>query len=191
MSQNTNFAPARKDVARQPSLDSTAAGYSSEVWNGQLVRHTAARKDRIEVVLPDSMARSAYGEKSVEMFLDMFLPKSAAGTVRVSGLANIIPHLYIQDEALRLALLALSSAVTGMSNGDVWMVEQGKKLYGMALKEMAKAVRDPKRAHTEAMLAVPRVLGLFEVSDPTFAVNKYIDCIDLVRSRLSGASTSE
>jgi hypothetical protein len=79
------------------------------------------------------------------------------------GLPNVLPTLYTQDDALKTAVLALSSAVVGQARDDQWMIEQGKKLYGRSLLEMNEALRDPVRSQSDALLAVPRVMGLFEV----------------------------
>jgi hypothetical protein len=124
--------------------------------------------DSFGIILPEHLLRSAYGEKSMEICWDNFLPHdSASGAglkiIITSPLPNVLPTLYVKDEALRMAVLAFSSAVAGQAKGDDWLINQGKKMYGKALQELSKALLDPSRAQGEAMVAVPRVMGLFEV----------------------------
>ncbi|ORY16406.1 hypothetical protein BCR34DRAFT_476234 [Clohesyomyces aquaticus] len=120
------------------------------------------------IVLPESLARSAYGEKSIGMFWDLYLPNDAISGHEASSLptgkwSTIVTDLYVQDDALRVALLALSSAAVGRQHSDSWMVNQGRKLYGQGLAEMGKTLRDPRSASNEALLAAPQIMGLFEI----------------------------
>lgn len=49
------------------------------------------------------------------------------------------------------------------------MMQQGKNLYGQGLQEMGRALRDEKRARSEALLVAPRFMGMFEVSAALFS----------------------
>ncbi|KAF2649819.1 hypothetical protein K491DRAFT_610061 [Lophiostoma macrostomum CBS 122681] len=169
---------------RFPDIASTAVNRGPSRANSSSTRrHSPPRNIQIEalqyaqaglalsqhgVVLPDSLARSAYNEKSIEMFRNSYAPSalktsSAAAFSSANKFPDLLPALYVQDDALRLALLATSSATIGQATGDVWMMEQGKKLYSRALVEMSKAVKDPQRSRSPAVSAVPRVMGLFEI----------------------------
>lgn len=119
-------------------------------------------------ILPDGLTRSAYGEKSVEAFFIMYAPNRGTDIyttkmLRTTGFASVLSILYVRDEALRLALLALGTAMLGKMGGDEQLIRQGRKLYGRGLEEMGKALGDEKRAKSEALLAVPRIAGMFEV----------------------------
>ncbi|KAF1994532.1 hypothetical protein P154DRAFT_624623 [Amniculicola lignicola CBS 123094] len=120
-----------------------------------------------DIALPLTLARSAHGEKSPEVFFEMYAPRSKTSGTRAGlcndDLSNTLPRLYVQDDALKVALLAIASAVMGKETGDQALIAQGRALYGRGLQEMANALKDPDRAQSEALLAVPRVMGLFEI----------------------------
>ena len=113
------------------------------------------------MTLPDGLARSAYAERSLGAFWDVYFP--AAKGLHTNRFGSTLQTLYVQDEALRIATMALSSASMGRERGDRAFTEQGRKLYGRGLREMTSAIRNPSRATSDALLAVPRVMGLFEI----------------------------
>ncbi|KAF2247186.1 hypothetical protein BU26DRAFT_552017 [Trematosphaeria pertusa] len=78
---------------------------------------------------------------------------STAEILRTNSFVSVLPLLYVRDEALRLALLAVGTAAMG----------KGKNLYGQGLQEMGRALRDEKRARSEALLVAPRFMGMFEI----------------------------
>jgi hypothetical protein len=91
------------------------------------------------------------------------LTSSVPSLYRDNKFADLLPRLYVTDDALRTALLALSSATASQDPSEPWKLQQAKKLYSKALHEMAKAVKNPQRARSDGILAVPRVMGLFEI----------------------------
>ncbi|KAF2642176.1 hypothetical protein P280DRAFT_424988, partial [Massarina eburnea CBS 473.64] len=115
-----------------------------------------------------SLATSAHTSNIVELFFNMWNPDNdnasdQMATHHVDGFENMMSSLYVQDEALRLALLAIGTGLLGKKKNDENLVRQGRILYGRGLKEMGNALTDPRRAHSEAILAVPRINGLFEM----------------------------
>ncbi|KAF2711306.1 hypothetical protein K504DRAFT_374400, partial [Pleomassaria siparia CBS 279.74] len=116
-----------------------------------------------------SLARSASYEKHIELYLDMYLPLMECDRTPLLqyGLSNVVTSLYLQDDALQMALVALVLAAVGQARRYQPMMEQGKQLYGRALREVTKALSDPRRVGSAAVLGVPRVLGMFEVSTDT------------------------
>jgi hypothetical protein len=124
-----------------------------------------ARPSTFSVTLPDSLARSAYSEKTIAMFLSMYNPK---GSIRIDNtdakeFVSLLPMLSVRDEALQMAVLAIGITQLGTTMGNQDLTRQGRTLYGKALKETAVALRNPARASSESLLVVPRVMGLFDM----------------------------
>ncbi|KAF1844307.1 uncharacterized protein K460DRAFT_357916 [Cucurbitaria berberidis CBS 394.84] len=119
----------------------------------------------ISVVLSPALARSAYSEKSIEAFLRLYIPTSDSRCTNDEDkhFVGMLPLLNIRDEALQLAVLAIGTAALGRSTNDGDLTRQGRSLYGKALKETAVALRNPTRATSDAVFAIPRVMALFEI----------------------------
>lgn len=126
----------------------------------------------ISIMLPESLMRSAYSEKTLDAFIQMYIPRGHHRTTNGERkeLVDILPILAVRDEALQLAILAIGTAALGKSSNDEGLTRQGKAFYGKALTETAVALRNPARARTEPMLMVPRIMALFEIlfcADPS------------------------
>lgn len=123
----------------------------------------------VDVVLPQGLARSAYHEKTVETFFTLYMPDNRYDAhnqlMRSHSLVKVLSALYYRDEALRLAVVALGTAMLGkMREKEEWS-RQGRRLYGQALQEMRKALACNQRSKSEALLVVPRIGAMFEVSN--------------------------
>lgn len=119
----------------------------------------------ISVMLPDNLLKSAYTEKTLDAFLQMYIPR---GDVRATNaeskeLVDLLPLLTIREEALQMAVLAIGTAALGQYSHDDDLKRKGRSLYGKALSETAVALRNPARAKSEALLVVPRLMALFEI----------------------------
>jgi len=124
------------------------------------------RKPRpISVVLPDALRRSAYTEKTLDAFISMYIPRGQyrASNTDSQGFVDVLPLLIIRDKALQMAVLAIGTSALGRTTDDEILNLQARSLYGRALTETAVALRDPTRAHSKAMLLVPRTMALFEI----------------------------
>jgi hypothetical protein len=117
-------------------------------------------------ILPSSLARSAFSEKSMEAVFDMFLISGIprAGVGPTSGFASVLPKLSLRDTALQTTVLAVGLVVLGEGVQNQGVVQQGRAFYGQALRELGVALQDPVRRKSEALLVVPQLLGLYEVS---------------------------
>ncbi|KAF2194589.1 hypothetical protein K469DRAFT_617173 [Zopfia rhizophila CBS 207.26] len=143
-----------------------------------LQRQSCPRGPQAWIALPEALARSAYGEKSASMFCEIYLPSertfgSSTERFTVAGWTDEIQDLYVRDDALKIALLAVSCAVVGREKHDPWMIAQGRKLYGQGLIEVGKALKHKQRATSDALLTVPRLMGLFEIlfgADPDLSL---------------------
>ncbi|KAF2120071.1 hypothetical protein BDV96DRAFT_610159 [Lophiotrema nucula] len=113
------------------------------------------------IPLPQSLISTAYTEGTLGTFYYVYCP--ALRKISTNHFADNLQALYGHDEALRVATLALSSASLGRATNDRVLIEQGRDLYGRALYELARAIKNPVRAKNDALLAVPRVMGMFEI----------------------------
>ncbi|KAH8728245.1 hypothetical protein GQ44DRAFT_63715 [Phaeosphaeriaceae sp. PMI808] len=117
----------------------------------------------LSVVLPTDLCRAAYGEKSMEAFADLYIPRG--GRINVEGklLLEMMPRFSVDDEALRLAVLAIGTVALGKQINDTDLTRHGQNLYGKALTETRIALQNPIRARSIAVLVIPRVMALFEI----------------------------
>ncbi|KAH3965383.1 hypothetical protein HBI56_045430 [Parastagonospora nodorum] len=116
-------------------------------------------------VLSASFAQSAYKEKSLEAFISTYVPRGDLSSTNEEGkqLVGMMPRLNSQDEALRLAILAMGTLALSKQTNDSYLGQQGRNIYGKALAETRRALQDPSRARSTAMLAIPYVMALFEI----------------------------
>lgn len=71
-----------------------------------------------------------------------------------------MPRLNSQDEALRLAILAMGTLALSKQTNDSYLGQQGRNVYGKALAETRRALQDPSRVRSTAMLTIPYVSKL-------------------------------
>lgn len=95
----------------------------------------------------------------------MYIPHGDIRSTNTEGkdFVDMLPLLSIRDEALQMAVLAIGTAALGKTTNNEDLIRQGKLLYGKALRETAVAIRNPTRARSEAVFAIPRVMTLFEI----------------------------
>lgn len=119
----------------------------------------------INIELPNGLARSAYTEKTIAAFLEMYIPAGIAHAQNVYAkeLATLLPLMNLRDEALQAATLAVGITQLGTTTENKALTRHGRILYGKALKETAVALQNPSRASSESLLAVPRVMALFDM----------------------------
>jgi hypothetical protein len=105
------------------------------------------------------MAQSAYREKSVETFIRMFSPYGDMRSANIDGkdMVRMLPELTASDEALRLSVVAIGTMELSNQTNNTDMARQGRGIYGKALVETRKALLDPARARSTAILVIPHV----------------------------------
>jgi hypothetical protein len=110
-------------------------------------------------VLPISLSQTAYGEKSIEAFMRMYIPLGDMRSTNAEGrdFVDITSRIRNHDEALRLALLAIGTVALGKQTDDTSLTRHGRNLYGKALFETRRALQNPSRARSTAILAIPHV----------------------------------
>jgi hypothetical protein len=137
-------------------LQMAAAGFHKDT-------HTTHLQLPASIILPASLSRSAYSEKSFEAFINMYAPQEhyRNTTMESKDFVEIISVL--NDDALRIAMLALGTMALGKQTGDTNITRQGRGLYSEALIATRRALEDPSRSRSTAVLAIPRVMALFEL----------------------------
>ncbi|KAH7128453.1 hypothetical protein B0J11DRAFT_271421 [Dendryphion nanum] len=137
----------------------------SQIGLFQLRQRSNTQPATFDIVLPQSLACSAFTERVSELYLDAYLPSDESNKALMikQGLPSILPLLTIRHDALKTTLVAVYAAVTGLTHGDKVLTEEGKRMYGKGLQGFNRALRNGSIADDDALLAVPRFMGLFEV----------------------------
>ncbi|RDW81730.1 Zn(II)2Cys6 transcription factor [Aspergillus mulundensis] len=143
------------------------------------IKGTSARTDRedshassftskgSDVALLPGLARSAYQARYMDLFWRIYLPNGEALSVEVTQIAlgkwiDAILDLNGSEPALRKALLAMSLATVGKQENNRYLKEEGRRLYTSSLQGMAVALKDPRRATSDAILTAVRLSSFFE-----------------------------
>jgi hypothetical protein len=128
--------------------------------------HSPSPRLAPSVILPASLSRSAFNEKSIEAFINLYIPRSEECQISVSETKEfvyLIPGLTYHDEALRLAVVALGTGALGKQSSDRHLIKRSQTLYGNALMATRSALQDPVRARSTAVFVLPRIMSLFEI----------------------------
>ncbi|KAK2800324.1 hypothetical protein FQN51_006232 [Onygenales sp. PD_10] len=126
------------------------------------------------ITLPPTLARTAYQDKYISLFWTAYTPGSqhiSPPTLRNSlgSWTNAIQDLYLTDDVLRKALLAISLTTIGRGrDGQKWMAEQGLEMYTGALKDMSATLavggrgRVWGKGRADALLTASKLFSLYE-----------------------------
>ncbi|KAL4878812.1 hypothetical protein BJY04DRAFT_195122 [Aspergillus karnatakaensis] len=138
----------------------------------QLVRKGKSTSDgdsdtTTSVALPNSLAHSAYQAKYMDLFWRLYLPNGQALTVELTqvalgGWVDAIIDLHTSDNVLRKALVAMSVSAVGKMEDSRLLREEGRKLYTGSLQSLASALKDPRRATSDATLTAIRLSSFWE-----------------------------
>ncbi|KAJ3499083.1 hypothetical protein NLG97_g605 [Lecanicillium saksenae] len=137
----------------------------SEPWQ---VRYAGQPGTNIDVILRDSLAKTAREQKYLGMFWSAYLPNGRAFTSRgcklsTGGWTSHMGKLYDAEPTLRLASLAMSASVIGHQNNDSQLVIKGLKAYSEAIQEMGRAVACNSRRVGDGLLAASRLMEFYEI----------------------------
>lgn len=138
-----------------------------EPWQ---VRHAGQPGINIDVILRESLAKTAREQKYLGLFWSAYLPNGRAFTSRACRLSTggwtaHMGKLYDAEPTLRLASLAMSASVIGNQNNDRQLIIKGLKAYSEAIQEMAKAVASDSRRLGDGLLAAARLMEFYEVCE--------------------------
>jgi hypothetical protein len=122
------------------------------------------------VTLPPSLAQSAYQAKYMDMFWRIYLPNGEALSVEVTQIAlggwiDAIIDLHASESVLQKSLLAMSVTAVGKQENNQSLREEGRRLYTSSLQGLTLALRDSRRATSDAILTAIRLSSFYEVGE--------------------------
>lgn len=131
----------------------------------------ASTSETDDIVLPETLTRSAYQNRLFELFWRLYLPRgrSLSHEVAVNSVGGWIEAVQASQnhgKVVTKSLLALSLALVGRMDQVPWMSAEGQRLYGSALYDMGKSLSQqhkPKGKESMQALVAVRCLSLFEV----------------------------
>ena len=126
-----------------------------------------------------------------EDFWFNFLPQQAPPGSIVGGVAdvlwaNTIRDLATLDETTKFALNACALTMKGRVVSDPALLQEGTKLYAKALRETNKALQDPVRAQSDAVLASCKLLSMWV----HFKLNQFLVLMQITDMRFQLRSLS-
>ena len=151
-----------------PEHSSTSSADQSSRESSVLVEKQDPHSSSLQLLSP-SFSLTALTTLHTSLFNSLYLPRNSFAIQRSGPFGHpanwtqFIPTLLNNDTGLQFAYLALSSSLIGHDNGDDDLVAATKKFYGKALREMQRALTDPKRRHTEETLLACSTLSLYEI----------------------------
>lgn len=136
-----------------------------------LVQRTCEAIPSLQVLSP-TLTLTALTALHTSLFNSAYLPCNSFAIQEPLGSSGhpanwmqLIPPLVNNDRSLQLAYLALSSCRLGHEDLNDDLLASGKTFYGKALRELQRAISDPKRRHTEETLLACSTLGLYDIFD--------------------------
>ena len=121
-------------------------------------------------LLSSNLTLTALTTLHTSLFNSVFMPRisfttqSSLMSFRHSmNWTHFIPELVNNDLSLQLAFLALSSSRIGHDSHDGNLVASSQSLYGKALREMQRAISNPKRRNTDEVILACSTMGMYEI----------------------------
>jgi hypothetical protein len=150
---------------RRPVVPGTGAGKASGARKNSSSLTCAASEfaPGIEITSP-----AAFRQQFFCQFLATFVPDVDQAAVRLKLRTEettwlvLVPDLPELTKALDTAILALSTARLGRSNNDQRLILESRRLYGEGLKDLQRALWDPKLMYRDETLAACMALGIYE-----------------------------
>jgi hypothetical protein len=121
------------------------------------------------ILLPDSLCRSANESQCLGLFWDAYLPNgrtfsSESCLYSVGGWITVTTSLHSRNEVLKAALMAHGICMGGIKQENPQMLGDGRRLYCETLGHMARTLHKWSNTDVVSLIATSRLLTLFEVS---------------------------
>lgn len=122
-----------------------------------------------DVTLPNSLTAAAYGERYLEVFLDIYLPGGQAtegellANYATGTWTSLARRLYTHHAAVKNALLAHCLAAIGTRDSQQWMVYESLKFYGAALRAVRSGLSRSAVCRDDSMIVASRALSSYQV----------------------------
>lgn len=146
-------------------VNHTAASGSSRspAYSASLSRRSSSPR----IVLPGTLAKTAFEDHYIGIFWSEFLPNGRRFTEAQSRSCTgaqyqIAEELYSSNETLRTALRALSMAAVGRSRNNATLIDAGVRMYGQALCNLTYMLQHVRLDESDGALMACKLLELFE-----------------------------
>jgi len=141
-----SYSKTYRKAAASDDKDPSQKGFQTgKTGSLSLVPTTTTFAPDIEISAPDLFRRQFFVQ-----FLSTFVPDIDQAAVRLKVKTEettwlvLVPELPEATRALDTAILALSTARMGRNNKDDRLVVESRRLYGEGLKDLQRALYDPK-----------------------------------------------
>jgi hypothetical protein len=130
---------------------------------------SAAAVSPPKILLDDSLVKTAYGEKYLDMFWDMYLPdgwsldNKTLSDFSVGTWTTLARNIYQNEPAVKVALLAHCFATVGTRDNKKWMVDQSLKMYVTALGNVRAGLYHRTKWRSDSLVVASRGLASYEV----------------------------
>jgi hypothetical protein len=144
-------------------------------------------------LIPTRLNAAASRQQLHGSFFSTCFPQGAAG-IGSSGNAKggtwllQLPELLMRIPALEASISAISASILGRMHDDQYLVNESLKLYTIGLRELQKALWNPKSMYDDETLASCLCLSLYEIvecpGDGSQAYYNHLKgCMRLVEAR--------
>ena len=112
-----------------------------------------------------SLARSAFEIGSEDEFWTHYYPRDDPRTVYIAGIrtapwTKTLRDIAALDATARAALNAISTNILGRTRSDNALLQESTRLYAIALRDTNRALQDPIKAQSDAVLACCKILSM-------------------------------
>ncbi|CEI63712.1 unnamed protein product [Fusarium venenatum] len=120
------------------------------------------------ITLCDSLVRSARDTKYIGLFLSAYLPNGrmlSSTTSQLSPVGWVRYHEYLSGSEKSLQFITLAHGLAALAERDDNQQLRAKafEAYRAGLRETAMAIRDPKRATSNGLIAAVRLYRFYEI----------------------------
>ncbi len=98
-----------------------------------------------------------------DCFLRSYVPRDELGPSEDDDWFGALAMLPNQPPCLTAAMLAMSLSQVGKANSDEHISKESLRHYTMGLRELQKALYDPRQMHTDETLAACFILSFYEL----------------------------
>ncbi|KAL3448954.1 hypothetical protein BJX65DRAFT_52384 [Aspergillus insuetus] len=160
--ENHNKQLTKKERGTSTSMSTSRSSDSSDTDSS---RSTPSSGSNVALLM--SLARTAYQTKYMDLWWQLYLPNGqrlskVVTSNAMGGWLDAVHEMNFREPVLEKALVAMSVTAVGKQEGDPFLKEEGRRLYGKALQSMTVAMKDPKRATSDSILTAVRLFSFYE-----------------------------
>jgi hypothetical protein len=161
--EDHNKQLTKKERGTSTSISASRSSDSSDTDSSRSTPSSGS-----DVALLMSLARTAYQTKYMDLWWQLYLPNGqrlskVVASNAMGGWLDAVHEMNFREPVLEKALVAMSVTAVGKQEGDPFLKEEGRRLYGKALQSMTVAMKDPRRATSDGILTAVRLFSFYEV----------------------------